>query len=193
MAKELSKKSKKKSDASRIRKNEAKRLKRAKESTRPNGKQKLLVQKSSLLPKNADVSSLSGGKASDVSNKESGSNSPQEAGESENEDMDDTTYQLPPNVQNQVEEISMSGTEKSVSNSKASAQKFVRDNEESLVAFFKQQIKTTDVSARMQKEYANILHAGLKSFDMDQLKRVRKVFTDEQVVARYKKYLMDRS
>ena len=107
--------------------------------------------------------------------------------------MDDTTYQLPPNVQNQVEEISMSGTEKSVSNSKASAQKFVRDNEESLVAFFKQQIKTTDVSARMPKEYANILHAGLKSFDMDQLKRVRKVVTDEQVVARYKKYLMDRS
>jgi hypothetical protein len=66
--------------------------------------------------------------------------------ESENEDMHDGSYQLPAKVLNQAEDVSMSGTEKSVADSKLSVRKTVKDNQESLVTFFQIQIKNTEVS-----------------------------------------------
>jgi hypothetical protein len=38
-----------------------------------------------------------------------------------------------------------------------------------------------------------LLNIGVNSLDLDELNRIRKVFTDEQVVDDYKHYLFDRS
>ncbi len=63
-------------------------------------------------------------------------------------DSGDQTYQLPENVQNQAEDVSVTGTDQSITISKGSVQN-IKDNEESLVAFFKLQMKSTDVQLKM--------------------------------------------
>jgi hypothetical protein len=54
-------------------------------------------------------------------------------------------------------------------------------------------MKDTRISTRMQKEYMGLLNIGLKSINLDEVRRIRNVFTDEQVVEDYKHYLRDRS
>ncbi len=44
----------------------------------------------------------------------------------------------------------------------------------------------------MQKEYVNLVTIGLNSLDSEAIKRVRNVFTDEQVAVVYKQYIQDR-
>jgi len=53
-------------------------------------------------------------------------------------------------------------------------------------------MKDTRISTRMQKEYMGLLNIGLKSINLDELKRIRNVFTDEKVVEDYKNYFRDR-